>query len=253
MMVYRGFLFKKADTLLHRLDPRVKFAMAFAIIICSLLFEELLALTVLTVVLLPLARLGKVLKEWLQTLKGLSFLAIFIFAVNIVFIFFGSGKSWEFPAAMALRFLVVVSAFSLFFLVTSPDELGLALQQSKIPFDVVFALTMAIRFVPVLALEIQTIADAQRSKGLELDRGNLLMRIKRRIPLLIPLIVSSVKRSLEIAEAMESRGYGSDRPRTSLYQLKLRKVDYLFLLAIVSLLALSIYIKLVFPPFTLLP
>ncbi|MHC1586657.1 MAG: energy-coupling factor transporter transmembrane component T family protein [Candidatus Hecatellaceae archaeon] len=246
-MVYKGFMFKKADTPMHRLDPRVKFLLAIAFLVCSLLFEEFLALAALTAALIPLAWAGRVLKEWLQTLKGLGFLAVFIFAVNLVFIFFGSGKPWEFPAAMALRFVVVVSAFSLFFLVTSPDEFGLALQQSKIPFDIVFALTMAIRFVPVLALEIQSIVDAQRSKGLELDRGNILVRIKRRIPLLVPLIVSSVKRSLEIAEAMEARGYGSGRPRTSLYQLKFKFEDHMAVAAVIAAIALSIYIRLQIP------
>ena len=247
MMAYKGFMFKKADTLLHRVDPRVKFLLASSFVVCGLLFEELIALLALTVALIPLAASGKVLREWLQALKGLSFLAILIFAVNLAFIFFGSGKPLEFPLAMALRFVVVVSAFSLFFLVTSPDEFGLALQHSRIPFDVVFALTMAIRFVPVLAMEIQSIADAQRSKGLELDRGNLLVRVKRRIPLLIPLIFTSVRRSLEIAEAMEARGYGSGKPRTSLYQLKFKGLDLAVFLAVAASLALSVYVRLQVP------
>jgi energy-coupling factor transport system permease protein len=246
-MAYKGFMFKRGETGLHKLDPRVKFLISLTFVVCSLLFEELVVLAVLTLTMVPLALKGRVLKEWLSTLKGLSFLAVLIFAINLLFIIFGSGKSWEFPAAMALRFVVVVSAFSLFFLVTAPDEFGLALQQSKIPFDVVFALTMALRFVPVLAMEIQSIADAQRSKGLELDSGNLVMRIKRRIPLLIPLIVSSVKRSLEIAEAMEARGYGSGNPRTSLYKLNFKGMDIAIVALTLTLLALAVYLRLCFP------
>jgi len=247
LMTYKGFMFKKGETGLHKLDPRVKFLISLSFVVCSLLFEELVVLAVLTLAMVPLASRGGVLKEWLSTLRGLAFLAVLIFAINLVFIFFGSGKSWEFPAAMALRFVVVVSSFSLFFLVTAPDEFGLALQQSRIPFDVVFALTMAFRFVPVLALEVQSIADAQRSKGLELDSGNLIMRIKRRIPLLIPLIVSSVKRSLEIAEAMEARGYGSGNPRTSLYKLKFRRVDLAVTVLTLAVLASAVYFRLYLP------
>lgn len=243
MMAFKGFMFKRGSSLLHRLDPRVKFLISVVFIVCSLLFEELIVLAVLTLALIPLAFKGGVLREWLSTLKGLSFLALLIFAVNLVFIFFGYGKSWEFPAAMALRFLVVVSAFSLFFLVTSPDEFALALKQSRIPFDVVFALTMALRFVPVLAMEIQSIADAQRSKGLELDRGNLVARIRNRVPLLIPLIVSSVKRSLEIAEAMEARGYGSGKPRTSLYKLTFKRSDLVITLLTLAALCLALYLR----------
>ena len=247
MMAYKGFIFKKGETSLHRLDPRVKFLISLSFVVCSLLYEESLVLAILALAMVPLALKGGVFREWLTALKGLSFLALLIFAINLAFIFFGSGKPWDFPVAMALRFIVVVSAFSLFFLVTSPDEFGLALQQSRIPFDVVFALTMAFRFVPVLALEVQSIADAQRSKGLELDSGNFLMRVRRRIPLLIPLIVSSVKRSLEIAEAMEARGYGSRRPRTSMYKLNFKRVDLAVTLLTLTLLTLTVLLRLYLP------
>jgi energy-coupling factor transport system permease protein len=244
MTFYRGFKFKHAQTWLHRLDPRAKFLVAVLMAGLSLVFDQLIPLLIVFSSLIPLAYSGRVLRELFTTLKGLSFLAALIFAVNLVFIFLGSTKPLEFPAAMTVRFIVLVSAFSIFFLVTPPDEFSLALQRSRIPFDIVFALTMAMRFVPVLASELQSIADAQRSRGLELDKGNFILRIKRRIPLLIPLIVNSVRRSLEIAEAMESRGYGSGIQRTSLYTLRFGKKDFIVIILTILLAALTIYVKL---------
>ena len=243
LIPYRAFLFKKSDTFLHRLDPRVKFLVALTFAVLSLLFEKLLPLIVLFACLIPLALAGKIFGEWLSALKGLSLFAVLIFAVNFTLIFLGSGKPLDFPVAMTLRFLVLVSAFSIFFLVTSPDEFGLALQQSRVPFDLVFALTMAIRFVPVLALELQAISDAQRSKGLELDKGNFFARLKNRLPLLIPLIIGSVKRSIEIAEAMEARGYGAEARRTSMYCLKFKCSDAIVVTLILALILLAIYVK----------
>jgi energy-coupling factor transport system permease protein len=134
-----------------------------------------------------------------------------------------------------------------FFLTTSPDHLGLALQQSGIPYEFCFAFTTAVRFVPVLADEAQTIMDAQKARGLELERGNLLKRVRNYIPVLIPLIVNAIRRSLELAESMESRAWGANKKRTNLYELKLKKADYILFLVSVLILILAVYIWLYVP------
>jgi energy-coupling factor transport system permease protein len=143
---------------------------------------------------------------------------------------------------MTFRFIVLVESFSMFFLTTSPDLLGLALEQSHVPYEFCFAFTTAVRFVPVLAEEAQTIMDAQKSRGLELERGNFLKRIRNYIPILIPLIVSAIRRSLELAEAMESRAWGASEKRTNLYVLKLRRHDVALVAIAVSMLALAVYV-----------
>jgi energy-coupling factor transport system permease protein len=114
-------------------------------------------------------------------------------------------------------------------LTTSPDHLGLALEQSRVPYEFSFAFTTAVRFVPVLAEEAQTIMDAQKARGLELEKGNFLKRIRNYVPVLIPLIVSAIRRSLELAEAMESRAWGATKKRTNLYALKFHRGDYVLL------------------------
>jgi len=182
-------------------------------------------------------------------LKGASFLAIIIFVVNFAFGYFGgtypsSMSPWEYPLAMSLRFLVLVESFSIFFLTTSPDHLSLALEQSHVPYEFCFAFTTAIRFVPVLAEEAQTIMDAQKARGLELERGNFLKRVKNYIPILIPLIVSAIRRSLELAEAMESRAWGATEKRTNLYLLKMKSADYTLIIVSLGMLICSIYVRL---------
>ena len=110
------------------------------------------------------------------------------------------------------------------------------------PYEFSFAFTTAVRFVPVLAEEAQTIMDAQKARGLELERGNFMKRIRNYIPILIPLIVSAIRRSLELAEAMESRAWGATERRTNLYVLKLKKPDYVLAIVSVLILVLAIYI-----------
>ena len=121
--------------------------------------------------------------------------------------------------------------------------LGLALEQSRIPYELCFAFTTAVRFVPVLAEEAQTIMDAQKARGLELEGGNFLKRIRNYIPILIPLIVNAIRRSLELAETMESRAWGANRNRTNLYVLEIKKKDVLLILTSLLILAVSIYVS----------
>jgi energy-coupling factor transport system permease protein len=153
-------------------------------------------------------------------------------------------ESLENAVAMTLRFIVLVESFSIFFLTTSPDHLGLALEQTHIPYEFCFAFTTAVRFVPVLADEAQTIMDAQKARGLELERGNFLKRIRNYIPILIPLIVSAIRRSLELAEAMESRAWGATKKRTNLYVLKMHRGDLVLILITIGILATAIYVRL---------
>jgi energy-coupling factor transport system permease protein len=125
--------------------------------------------------------------------------------------------------------------------------LGLALEQTGMPYEFCFAFTTAVRFVPVLAEEAQTIMDAQKARGLELERGNFLKRIRNYIPILIPLIVSAIRRSLELAEAMESRAWGATKKRTNLYVLKMHKNDFILIAITIGILATAIFIRLYIP------
>ena len=89
-------------------------------------------------------------------------LIIIIFFTYLLFGYFANNfqltsELLTYSTAMSLRFVILMTAFSLFFLTTSPDDLGLALEQSHIPYEFSFAFTTAVRFVPVLATEAQTI------------------------------------------------------------------------------------------------
>ena len=249
MSVFDGLKFRRVYSPIHNLDPRVKFLYVIVIFVAAILFSEILPLIALFLLQIPFVLLARVQKQWLRSLRGAAFLASFIFAVNIATKFFTAGymltaTDVEFSAAMTLRFVVLVESFSVFFLTTSPDHLGLALEQTRIPYEFAFAFTTAVRFVPVLAEEAQTIMDAQKARGLEMEKGNFLKRIRNYIPVLIPLIVSAIRRSLELAEAMESRAWGAAKKRTNLYALKLARGDLTLLAITICILAFSIYIRL---------
>ena len=258
MSVFEGFKFRKVSSVVHDLDPRIKFFFISVLFVMAILFTKLISLVILFFIPIPFVILAGVNRQWLRSLRGTAFLAIFIFATNFIFGYFYSSSLPEISggvdtpleylvllersSTMTLRFIVLIASFSVFFLTTSPDHLGLALQQSHVPYEFCFAFTTAVRFVPVLADEAQTIMDAQKARGLELERGNLFKRIRNYIPILIPLIVNAIRRSLELAEAMESRAWGASEKRTNLYELKLKKSDYILFLITLLLLIIAIYV-----------
>lgn len=122
--------------------------------------------------------------------------------------------------------------------------MGLALEQIHVPYSISFTFTTAVRLVPTMAIDAQTVVDAQRSRGLELDKGNFMKRIRNYIPILIPLIISAIRRSVELAEALESRAFGATAKRTPIVTLKMRMADYLVILATAFGLAVAIYVYL---------
>ena len=216
-----AFKFKMKNTAIHDLDPRTKLYFAIIITIISLIFNDIIPLLIIFLALIPLFLIGRIFTQWLITLRNLTFFAILIIVLDTLFISFNLG------VAMSIRLFVLVSAFSLFFLTVHPDDLSQSLIQMKVPFSIAFALSLAVRFVPTLALEAETIREAQMVRGLELQKGNIIRKIKNFIPIIIPLIILSIQRAMVIAESLESRGFGAQKQRTYLYPLKMKLKDYL--------------------------
>jgi len=247
MSMFDGFKFRSVSSTIHKMDPRAKFIYVCVLFGVAVMFSQLIPLLILFIVQTPLIFIARVEKEWLRSMKGSAMFAIIIFLMNILSLYFyGSYESLsvivERALALTLRFMVLIESFSVFFLTTSPDLLGLALEQSRVPYELCFAFTTAVRFVPVLAEEAQTIMDAQKARGLELEGGNFVKKIRNYIPILIPLIVNAIRRSLELAETMESRAWGATQNRTNLYVLRMGRKDLYLVLFAFAILAVSVYV-----------
>ena len=151
---------------------------------------------------------------------------------------------------MIIRIIIMVSAFSIFFLTVDPNDLALSLISMKLPYEFAFSFSLAFRFVPTIAYEAQNILDAQQSRGYEMQKKGLVSQIKNLFPLLIPLIICSIKRAFNVAEALESRAFGSRKERTYYYAIKYSIKDWIFTIYLLFFLAFSIFIRI---QFNLLP
>ena len=238
-----AFKFLKKETFLHSLDPRAKLLLAITYTVSALLFQEIIPLLLVLVTLLPVIVIGRLFKNWLKSVKGMSFLYIFIIVLNTLFI---DKNGLSFAIAMILRISIMISAFSLFFLTVDPNDLALSLISMKIPYEYAFSFSLAFRFVPTIAIETQNIIDAQQSRGYEMQKKGIINQIKNLFPLLVPLIVSSIKRAFNVAEALESRSFGNKNERTFYYTIRYSLKDWIFSLYLILLLTFLIFIRINF-------
>lgn len=236
MWLSGGFVFRRTDSAYHRLDPRVKLLISLLLFTTSLLVRSVFQLAFVLVVIVSIGAVAKLLKRISRTILLTATFSLFIFVINVVFT-----HNIATSALYATRFVAIVISTSLFFLTASPDELEQVMKTFHLPRDVVFAFVTAVRFIPVMMLDTLQIMDAQKSRGLELEKGNVLKRVKNMIPILIPLVVNSVVRSGELAEAMESRAYGAVPKPTSLYVYRSSITDRVVALASVGLFAVAAY------------
>lgn len=231
-----GFIFRRTESAYHRLDPRVKLLISILLFILAIVSRSILELVGIVGFVLALSEAAKILKRITRTALLTTAFAIFIFVLN-----FAIGRNLELSVLYAIRFVAIVVSTSLFFITTSPDELEQVMNTFHIPRDIVFAFVTAVRFIPVMLLDALQIMDAQKSRGLEMQKGNLVSRVKNMVPVLIPLVVSSVIRSGELAEAMESRAYGAVPRPTSLNVYRSSSWDKVVALAAMVMFAAAVY------------
>jgi energy-coupling factor transport system permease protein len=230
----------RKESFLHNLDPRAKLFLAIIYTVVALLFNQIIPLFLIFLSLIPLIVLGKIFRQWIKSIRGLSFLVIFIIVLNTLFI------SLSFAVAMILRIFIMISAFSIFFLTVDPNNLALSLISMRLPYEFAFSFSLAFRFVPTIAKEAQNIMDAQQSRGYEMQEKGLVNQIKNLFPLLIPLIICSIRRAFNVAEALESRAFGSKKERSYYYTIKYSIKDWIFTLYLVLFLTVFIVLKIQF-------
>jgi energy-coupling factor transport system permease protein len=141
-------------------------------------------------------------------------------------------------AHFTARLLVWLGAATLMMISTRPDKLMLALMERGLPHQIAYVILTALQIIPRFQDKAQGILDAQRSRGLETE-GRLIHRMRMLVPLIAPLILSSVLELDERAIALEARAFSHRGPRTSLIELSdTRQQQFLRRGALVIMIAL---------------
>lgn len=145
-------------------------------------------------------------------------------------------------ATLALRIVTMVCASVLLLHSTPAEQFTVWLQRLRLPTALVFVLVTALRFVPTLRARTQQILDAQRARGVRVDDGGLVRRVRAHATIMVPLFASSLRTSDDLATAMLSRGYGVTRHPTILRELSWGWRDWILAVAALALLGAAIWL-----------
>lgn len=239
----------ESRSVIHKTDPRVKIILLILLIVFIFLAKNGFALgfAVLSVMLIML--ITKIpLKLYLKNMKAILPVLIFTAVLNL---FYGeSGRVlvsfWKLQITtdgvsraifMATRIILLIFISSALTYTTTPNDLTDAIERLLSPLKymglknavhtLAMMMTIALRFIPTLIEEAEKIMNAQKARGADLENGKLTERVKALIPILIPLLISSVRRAYELAEAMECRCYNGGEGRTRMKQLHMAGRDFL--------------------------
>ncbi|MEM3078193.1 MAG: energy-coupling factor transporter transmembrane component T, partial [Nitrososphaerales archaeon] len=124
----------------------------------------------------------------------------------------------------------------------------LGLLQLKLPYNYAFIATTALRFLPLLTNTRDLIIDAQKLRGLELEKVSFIKKFTAQIPLLVPLIVTSLKLCDDLETAIESRAFSGSSKRTYLHELKIEYKDKVLIYSLFTITIIGVLIGLFFLP-----
>jgi len=257
------------NSVVHRLDPRIKIVLLLALLVLIFCAANLFSLLFLTISILALLLVTRVpIVVYLKNLKIIVPILIITMLLNIFYVKDGNVllEFWKITITtggiersiyMGMRVILLIIASSVLTYTTTPNDLTDALERLLSPLKYIglggavhamsMMMTIALRFIPTLVEETEKIINAQKARGADFESGNLSKRVKAIIPILIPLLISSVRRAYDLAEAMESRCYNGGEGRKRMKVLKISSIDIvalcIVLVSYLSVFAINILLK----------
>lgn len=252
------------QSVVHRLDPRIKILLTIIYIVFLFTTVSFYAFSVFLIFSAAVILISKL--PLFYVIKGVRPLLFIIVFTALINMFLSGGEDIAFviphthisaswtgirnAAFMVIRLVFLVIGTSLLTLTTSPISLTDGIESLLSPFkkihlpahEIAMMMTIAIRFIPTLFQETEKIIKAQTARGADFESRNPISRAKSLVPILVPLFISSFRRADELACAMECRCYHGGEGRTRMNSLKIRKSDVFALILCVAALALSLII-----------
>ncbi len=254
-----------ADSLIHRLDPRVKFVGTLVYIAGLFIVDNVVGYLFAGVILAVLIILSKVpFKFMVKGMKAILVILLIMMAFNILLTPGTYLWQWKFlhvsregvilAVKMAVRLSFLVIGSSIMTLTTTPNQLTDGMEKLFSPLkklqepvhEIAMMMSIALRFIPILMEETDKIMKAQMARGADFESGNLITRVKNMVPLLVPLFVSAFRRAGDLALAMEARCYHGGEGRTQMKPLVYRRADYAAYILMLLFLAACIAIRIIF-------
>lgn len=253
-----------SNSILHRLDPRVKLVGTLAFLITLFVGNNIIIYALATIFLVAVIKISKVpFKFMIKGLKSIMLLLLISVGFNVfltqgeVLVKIGilkiTREGLETAIFMAVRLSYLIVGSSIMTLTTTPNDLtdgmekGLSiLKYIKVPVhEISMMMSIALRFIPILIEETDKIMKAQIARGADFETGGMVKKIKAMVPLLVPLFISAFRRANDLAMAMEARCYTGGDGRTKMKPLKYGKNDAIAYAILIIYVGLIIAVKVI--------
>ncbi|MBQ2712432.1 MAG: energy-coupling factor transporter transmembrane protein EcfT [Clostridia bacterium] len=257
--------FYPTQSVLHRMDARIKILLTIVFIVCVFVAKSLYGMLCVTAFLLLTVLCSRVpVKSVLISVKAILFFALFAFILNLFskskpfevlyfewWIFRITDASLKTATVMAVRLIYLVMGTSLLTLTTTPVCLTDAIESLLSPLKLVrfpvhelaLIMSIALRFIPTLMDETDRIICAQKARGADFESGNLIKRAKAMLPILIPLLIGAFRKADDLSDAMDSRCYAGAKGRTKYKKQHIHARDVLAAIITLSFLAAIIVLQ----------
>ncbi|MBE5884391.1 MAG: energy-coupling factor transporter transmembrane protein EcfT [Lachnospiraceae bacterium] len=248
----------QVESVIHRLDPRVKLGGTLLYIISLFLFKNFIGYLLAALFLGIVIKLSKVPFKFM--VRGMKAILLLLLITVVFNLFLTPGtplvtiwkltitiEGLKLAVSLAIRLTLLIIGSSVMTLTTTPNNLTDGMERMmrplrifKVPVhEVAMMMSIALRFIPILLEETDKIMKAQIARGADFESGNLLKRAKALVPLLVPLFISAFRRANDLAMAMEARCYRGGEGRTKMKPLVYQKRDYIAYVCIVVYLITS--------------
>lgn len=224
------------DSRIGKLYPTTKFMITLLVVIVSIFTPGYVLQYVMFPVFLIISLMVGTTKQFLNAFfKSIFIIILFIFAMQVFIITNEDQISiWGFihfsqaglatSLSMTSKITAIASAIMTFFETTKVKDITYALEHAGTPRKVTFLISSTIQLIPQTSSLSKTITDAQKSRGIETE-GGLMTRIKAFVPMLGPLVLSSIQQTEERVLALESRAFSAKGKKTSIYVLNKTGLD----------------------------
>lgn len=258
--------FYPGESILHRLDPRIKILATLIYIVALFIADSFIGLAISALAIGLVVVISRVpLSFILRGLKPIFFIIIFTFIINLfmikgeplVTLFWGltiTKEGLRTAVFMAIRLILLIIGSSLLTLTTKPISLTDGIEALLRPLKVIgvpahelaMMMSIALRFIPTLLEETDKIMKAQQARGADFESGNIIRRAKNLIPILVPLFISAFRIAQDLAMAMEARCYRGGASRTRMNGMKLKGRDFIASVIVVVFVAIIIVESILF-------
>lgn len=253
----KGFLdYAPGNSFFHQLNPLTKLFLSLLISIAAFISGSPVFITALIALNLALAASSGIFNRGVMLLKGLVKFSAIIFTLQLLLVRRGNvllrlplnlmiTDAGLYSALMiVLRLIAGTMPLALMLSITQMNDLSNVLvMKCKIPYKYAFALTTAIRFIPIFASEMTGIIEAQTSRGVEMDTRNILKKIGLIFPLCVPLLITSVKKIEDSAISAEIRGFHLRTANSCYKRYPLKLADLFVLVTSCILVTLACVIR----------